>query len=120
MKLYLDDDSASALLTKLLRQAAHEVQIPVEVNLTGASDAVHPTHAIREGCLLLSANHDDFFSLHHLLVQARGHHPGIIIVRRDNDPRRDLTASGIVRALGNLVASSVPLADGFHILNHWR
>ena len=33
MKLYLDDDTASPLLAKLLRKAGHDVQIPSEVAL---------------------------------------------------------------------------------------
>jgi hypothetical protein len=41
-------------------------------------------------------------------------------VRRDNDPTRDLTPSGIVRAIRNLEAASIPLRDDGVILNHWR
>jgi hypothetical protein len=33
MRLYLDDDSASALLTRLLRQAGHDVRVPSEVGM---------------------------------------------------------------------------------------
>jgi hypothetical protein len=43
-----------------------------------------------------------------------------MIVRRDNDPSRDLKPAGIVRAIRNLLAASIPIRDGFHILNHWR
>jgi hypothetical protein len=120
MRLYLDDDTASALLTRLLRQADHDVEIPGDVGLTGSVDAVHLTHAIREDRVLLSGNHDDFEVLHDLLMQAGGHHPGIAIIRRDNDPHRDLTPRGIVTALRNLIDAGVPLRDGFHILNQWR
>jgi hypothetical protein len=28
--------------------------------------------------------------------------------------------SGIVRAIRNLLAASLPIRDQFHILNHWR
>lgn len=35
MKLYLDDDSASPLLAKLLGQAGHDVQSPADVGLSG-------------------------------------------------------------------------------------
>jgi hypothetical protein len=41
-------------------------------------------------------------------------------VRRDNDPRRDLTPRGIVHALTKLLAANVPIADQFIIVNHWR
>ena len=69
---------------------------------------------------MLSYNHDDFELLHLLIEQAQGHHPGGLIVRRDNDPKRDLKAAGIVRAIRNLEAAGVPIRDEYIILNHWR
>jgi hypothetical protein len=120
MKLYLDDDSAEALLVALLRQAGHDVQIPADVGTLGQQDAVHLTHAVREDRVLLSRNHDDFEILHDLVMQVRGHHPGLFIVRRDNDPSRDMKAAGIVRAIRNLLQAGIPIPDSFHILNHWR
>jgi hypothetical protein len=42
------------------------------------------------------------------------------VVRRDNDPLRDLRPPGIVRAIARLQAAGVPIADEYHILNHWR
>jgi hypothetical protein len=38
MRLYLDDDSASSLLTRLLRQAGHDVRLPSEVGMAGEDD----------------------------------------------------------------------------------
>ena len=64
MKLYLDDDCASRLLARLLRQAGHQVEMPLEADLYGASDPVHLTHALREGRQLLTANFADFQELH--------------------------------------------------------
>lgn len=120
MRLYLDDDTASRLLTRLLRDAGHDVTIPADVGLTGMEDPVHLTDAIRESRSLLTGNHHDFEVLHDLLMQAGGHHPGILVVRRDNDVKRDLTPQGIVRAIANFTAANVPLADAFVILNQWR
>ena len=51
---------------------------------------------------------------------AQLHHPGILVVRRDNDTSRDLKPAGIVRAIRNLEAAGVPIADQYIILNHWR
>jgi hypothetical protein len=51
---------------------------------------------------------------------AQGHHPGIFVVRKDNNPKRDLDAAGIVRAIRKLLVSGFPIADDLHILNHWR
>jgi predicted nuclease of predicted toxin-antitoxin system len=120
MRLYLDDDSASALLASLLRQAGHDVQVPADVRISGDDDAVHLAHAVKENRVLLSHNHRDFRNLHNLIMVTQGHHPGILIVRRDNDPKRDLKAHDIVRAIRNLLAAGVALSDQFHILNHWR
>jgi hypothetical protein len=39
MRIYLDDDSVSGLLTQLLRQAGHDVMLTADVGLTGADDA---------------------------------------------------------------------------------
>jgi predicted nuclease of predicted toxin-antitoxin system len=120
MRLYLDDDSIQAWLVGLLRQAAHDVQLPRDVGLAGADDSVHLTQAIREDRVLLSRNHDDYRNLHNLIMEAQGRHPGICIVRKDNDPKRDMKPPEIVHAISNLLAAGVPLASGFHILNHWR
>jgi hypothetical protein len=99
MRLYLDDDSASPLLAKLLRKAGHDVQLPGDVAMTGAPDPVHLTRAIADGRICLTRNHDDFWILHNLVMQAQGRHPGIFVVRQDNDPTRDLTPKGIVSAI---------------------
>jgi hypothetical protein len=65
-------------------------------------------------------NHDDFQELHGLVKASAGHHPGILVVRRDNDPTRDMNPHGIVRAIRNLEASGIPIPDDLYILNHWR
>ena len=105
MNLYLDDDSADPLLARLLRQAGHDVQLPQDVGRMGSHDAVHLRYAIDSGRIILSHNHRDFQFLHDLVVDAQGHHPGILVVRKDNDPSRDLKPAGIVRAIRNLEAA---------------
>jgi predicted nuclease of predicted toxin-antitoxin system len=120
MKLYLDDDSVAALLARLLRQARHDVLLPSDFGLAGAKDPSHLQRAIREQGVLLSHNYEDFKLLHDLLMEGQGHHPGILVVRKDNDPTRDLKPSGIVRAIRNLEAAGVGTADEYIILNHWR
>jgi len=120
MRLYLDDDIASALLPQLLRNAGHDVQIPSDVGKAGKEDPVHLTHAIDEGRVFLSRNYRDFEHLHVLILHAQGHHPGILVVRRDNDPRRNMSPRDIVRAIRNLEKAGVPLVDEYYILNHWQ
>ncbi len=109
MRLYLDDDSVSGLLIRLLNNVGHDVEIPADVGLSGEDDPVHLTHAVEEGRVLLSGNYDDFRTLHNLIVRTGGVHPGILIVRRDNDPRRDMSAGAILRSIDNLLASNLPI-----------
>jgi hypothetical protein len=120
MKLYLDDDTASALLVRLLRAAGHQVLLPGDFGLAGAKDPAHLHRSILEQAVFVSHNYDDFKLLDDLVRDAQGHHAGILVVRKDNDPSRDLKPSGIVRAIRNLDAAGVPIADQYIILNHWR
>jgi hypothetical protein len=77
-------------------------------------------YAVQHDLVLVSKNHDDFKELHLLVQAAKGQHPGIFIVRADNDPRRDMTDTDIARAIRNLEQAGVPVPNEFHILNHWR
>jgi hypothetical protein len=120
MRIYLDDDSVRGLLIGLLVGAGHDVLTPTDAGLPGADDPVHFRHAINIDYVLLTHNYKDFNELHELVSDSGGHHPGILIVRRDNDPRRDLSPKGIVLAVQNLVQAAVPIVDRLHILNHWR
>jgi hypothetical protein len=119
MRLYLDDDSIAARLVSQLRAAGHDVLLPADVGLAGAADPVHLTRAIAEGRALLTHNYRDFSLLHALLIQAQGHHPGILVVRRDAG-QRNMAPHDIVRALRNLEAANVPVADQYIILNAWQ
>ncbi len=120
MKLYIDDDTVGGLLVRLLRRAGHDVEIPTDVGLAGRSDAVHLRHSISARRSLLSANHRDFRELHDLIFTAGGNHPGILMIRRDNDRRRDLTPRGIVTAISHLLDAAMPVEIEFIILNQWR
>lgn len=120
MRLYLDDDSASALLARLLAQAGHDVVVPTAAGLSGMDDPVHLTFAIRESRVLLTNNHRDFELLHDLIAEAGGRHRGILSIRRDNDPKRDLTPRGIVVAIDKLAAANLSTENQFIVLNHWR
>ena len=120
MKFYLDDDSAAMLLARLLQQAGHDIQVPADVGLSGEDDAVHLTHAVKHDRILLTGNHRDFLNLHNLVMQVSGHHPGIFVVRQENDPTRDMTPKGIVAAVRKLEAAGVPIHNEFTVLNQWR
>jgi hypothetical protein len=114
-----DQFGLAQLLVNLLRQVGHDVQIPVDVGLSGEKDPIHLIHAALQARALVSANHDDFRDLHNLVIQTGGKHPGILIIRRDNDPRRDMSVRSTVRAIDNLLAANVPIESHFIILNHW-
>jgi predicted nuclease of predicted toxin-antitoxin system len=116
MRLYLDEDSAASVLVAMLRRGGHDV----EVGQVGDRDPEVLRRAIMRGRVLLSHNHDDFRDLHDLLVAAMGHHPGILVVRKDNDPSRDLSIRGITLAIEKLEQSGLQINDEFHILNQWR
>jgi hypothetical protein len=120
MRIYLDDDSAWPLLAKLLRNAGHDVQLPGDVGMDGRADALQLAHAIGESRACLTKNYDDFLALQHLIDKAKGSHYGILVVRQDNDPSRDLTPKGIVAAIRKLEAAGAPVMNEYIILNHWR
>ena len=120
MKLYVDDDTVKGKLVALLRRAGHTLMLPIDLNMSGVSDARHFINAIHRGFVLLTRNHDDFLDLHEVVLAAHGTHPGLLIIRSDNDPTRDMTPGGIVHAITKLLASGAPVADTLQVLNHWR
>jgi predicted nuclease of predicted toxin-antitoxin system len=120
MKIYLDDDSTEALLVRLLQADGHDIVVCDQVGNRGIEDPAHFLYAITDGRALLTGNHDDFKLLHKLVVGSGGRHPGVLVVRRDDNPTRDLKAKGVVRALRKLMRSGAPITEQFIILNHWR
>jgi hypothetical protein len=109
MKVYVDEDMAAGLLIRLLKSAGHDVESPGGTGLLGCSDPVQFTFAIRENRVCLTANYRHFEELHLLVREAHGDHAGILVVRQDNDPARDLTPKGIVAAIRKLEAANVPI-----------
>ena len=90
------------------------------MGLPGEDDAVHLAQAARQNRILLSYNYDDFQNLHDLVAAVGGQHPGIFVVRKDNDPRRDLSERGIVPAINKLISSGIGIVNQYTVLNHWR
>src|SRR5262249_38916932 len=113
MRLYLDEDIASALLSKLLRHAGHDVKTPADSGLMGKDDPVQLVFAIREQRPILSLNYTDFENLHLLILEAQGRHPGILVVRRESDPRKNMSPRDIVRAARNLERAGIPLQNEY-------
>jgi predicted nuclease of predicted toxin-antitoxin system len=120
MRIYIDEDMSHGLVVRLLRTAGHDVEIPAGTRMLGRSDAVQFTFAIHNRRVCLTANYDDYEELHLLVAEARGSHPGIVVIRQDNDPTRDLTPKGIVAAIRKLESAGVPIVNEYCVLNHWR
>jgi Domain of unknown function (DUF5615) len=120
MKIYLDDDSVDPALVLALRRAGHDVRTPGEAGLWGAADPVHFRRAVLEGRAILTRNYSDFEDLHHLVIDAGGGHPGVLVIRRDDPKRRNMKPHDIVRALRNLETIGPPIADAYNELNHWQ
>ena len=99
MQIYFDDDSVRAVLIQRLALEGHDLLIPADAGIAGQEDPTHLMCAIRTGRALLTHNYDDFKLLHDLVVLAGGHHPGILVVRRDNDPTRDMSPRAIARSI---------------------
>ena len=120
MRIYVDEDLARGLLIRLLRNAGHDVEGPADVGMLGRSDPAQFTHAIQQRRVCLTANYDDLEELHLLLREGNGHQPGILVVRQENNPTRDLTRKGIVAAIRKLEAAGAPIANEYIVLNQWR
>ncbi len=120
MRLYLDDNITDRTLAALLRKSGHTVVRPADVSLTGASDARHLEHAIREGLTVVTGDHKDYSELHALLMTAGGRHHGILLVRYDNDSGRDMKSKHVVSVVGKLERLGVPVANQIIVLNQWR
>ena len=120
MLLYIDDDSVDGVLIRRLIDSGYNTLTPSTAGTAGQADTVHFMYAIRAGRVVLTHDYDDFKLLHDLVVLTGGHHPGILVVRRDNDPTRDMSPRAIVRAIQNLTAAETVIPDSFHVLNHWR
>jgi predicted nuclease of predicted toxin-antitoxin system len=120
VRVLLDENMSSRRLAARLQSAGHIAVLANDVGLVSVSDARVLVWAVAHACPVLTRDHEDFTALHDLVSAVGGHHPGILVVRFDNDPRHNLTERTIAIALGNLESSGVVVADGIHVLNHWR
>jgi predicted nuclease of predicted toxin-antitoxin system len=111
MRLYLDEDLSSPRLAQTLRQAGHDVQTPADVGMRGESDAAQFAYGVRDSRVCFTRDYGDWEDLHDLVLAVQGHHPGILVLRQDNDPRRNLKPHEIVRAIRNIEAANYDLTD---------
>ncbi len=120
MTLYLDDDTCAGLLVALLRKAGHDVKIPADVGMSGRHDAAHLLRSVVEDRVFVSHNYRDFEHIHNLVVGCSGAHTGIVLIRRDNDSRKDMTNKNIVAAIGRVEQAYADFTNALITLNDWR
>jgi predicted nuclease of predicted toxin-antitoxin system len=120
MNIYLDDNISDRKVAGALRKAGHTVVRPADFGLSGRSDVRHLEYAIRASLVVLTKDSDDFRDLHQLVETSSGAHPGILLVHEDNNPKRDMKAKDIVRAIAKLERSELSLTTPLLVLNHWR
>jgi predicted nuclease of predicted toxin-antitoxin system len=120
MNLYLDDNIVEGQLVKLLVKGGNSAVRPVDVGLGGTSDAKHFEYAIRKSWIVLTRDDEDFEDLHTLVLAAGGRHPGILVVRYENDSIKDMKAKHIAAAVNKLAKAGISCTDSFIVLNQWR
>ena len=120
LTIYVDDCSDDNLLIARIKQAGHDVISPRSIGTAGIDDCDHLEYAARHRLVLLTHNPQDFIDLHELWQAQVRQHSGILLVYRDNNPSKDMTAVDIVMALEKLLASGLPIENSVNTLNHWR
>ena len=122
LALYLDDCAFSHPLRERLLSAGHRVVVPADANLTGADDEEHLRYAATEGLILVTKNPNDFEALHEDWRADSQEHPGILGIYQDNDVRRDMLSSDIVRTVANVEVAygSEGIRNQFLSLNQFR
>ena len=116
LKLLIDEDAQDRVLVKLLKEAGHDVLTANEAGLTSQLDSAILSYASSTNRMLLTLNCRDFEALH----QATPNHPGIFVVYQEANPLKKMSFKAIVRALANLEAANIPLANQFISLNQWN
>jgi predicted nuclease of predicted toxin-antitoxin system len=102
VRILVDENMNSSRLAVRLRSAGHDVLLAMDVGLGSVNDARVLPWAVAEDRAVLTRDHEDFAALHDPVVAVGGHHPGILVVRFDNDPRHNLTERATTAAIGNL------------------
>src|SRR5271157_328618 len=113
MRFLIDENLSSRRLAFRLHAQKQDPVLASDVGLLSVTDARVLIFAIAQALLVLTRDSEGFEDLHDLVVAAVGHHPGILIVRFDNDPRHNLTDRGIATAISKLESSGVRFAIGF-------
>lgn len=120
LRLLIDEDSQGKLLVKTLRKAGHDVQTASEAGLGGKSDKAVLEHGIAEKRIVLTGNCSDFEALSERVLNKGGHHFGILLIHKLNNPTKDISVREIVLAISNLEATAIPVEDQVIVVNHYN
>src|SRR5262249_41371478 len=120
MRFLVDENMSYPRLASRLRAQGHSPVLAGDVGLLSVSDPRVLIWAIAQAVPVLTRDSEAFTDLHALLMAAGGHHPGILLVRFDSDPRHNLSDWGIATAISKLEATGIFIPDHMHVLNQWR
>ncbi len=116
LRLLIDEDSMALPLVNLLRKVGHDLVTVNEADLMSQPDTVVFNSARANDRIVLTRNYRDFEALH--LINPN--HPGIFVIYRDAIVNKRISRKEIVRAIANLEAAQIPLANQFIVLNYWN
>ncbi len=116
LRLLIDEDTQGKILVQFLRASGHNVVTVNEVALMGQDDSVVLDFARTDNRVLLTRNCRDYQLLH----LANQEHPGILCIYHERDYTKDMSVKDIVRAIANIEATNIPLANQFISLNQWN
>ena len=120
MRFFINENLSSPRLGSRLRAQGHDPVLASDVGLLSVTYAIVLIFAIAKDLPVWTRDSEDFEDLHDLVMAAVGHHPGILIVRFDNDPHHNLTDRRIATAISKLESCGVPIRDRIHVVNQWR
>jgi len=116
LRILVDECLLNRRRVETLAKAGHDVVTVSQAELIGCSDAEIFAYAIVENRLVITSNCNDFIALHQARIEAKLHHPGILLLYLHNDLTKDMGHAQIVKAIANLESSGISLADTAHSL----
>jgi predicted nuclease of predicted toxin-antitoxin system len=120
MRFLIDENMSDRRLESRLQARGHAPILAHDVGLVSTADARMLIWGIGQALPVLTRDSSDFEDLHELILAAAGHHPGLLVVRFDDDQRHNMSDRAIAAAISKLETSGVPIPDGLHVLNQWR
>lgn len=120
LRILVDECILDRLLVGKLIAAGHDVATVTDLGLTRKSDHQVFAVAIDLQRMILTVNCADFVELSEShKFKSRGH-PGLLLLYRHNIPSKELSYDDVVRALANLEATGIQLANLAHKLNDYK